>query len=95
MPCSHIKLPDGTVAIVKHARRRYPICQFCKGDWDGEHFGEFGEIRRPATLLCDFVLSKTLGGGWITCDTPVCEKCAKEVAPDTHYCPKHEGAKTP
>ena len=85
MACSHIKLPDGTVAIVKHAPQRFPQCKFChlRFRWDGR--------THPANLLCDFVIGTTLGGDPITCDAKVCSKCAKRVGPDKDFCPKHSG----
>lgn len=43
MPCSYVKLPDGGVAIVKHAKPRRRCCAFCRITWDG--------------LLCDFEVS--------------------------------------
>lgn len=81
MPCSRIKLPDGTVAIVKHAKRRFPRCSFCPVD----------DMRKAcdATLLCDFVVGRTLGGAEITCDLPICAHCAKHVGPDKDFCPNH------
>lgn len=39
MPCTPVKLPDGTVAIVCGRSRRGPSCKDC---------------RAPATLLCDY-----------------------------------------
>jgi hypothetical protein len=83
MPCSHVKLPDGTVALVRHGNRRFPRCRFCN----------VADLHQAcdATLLCDFVLAKTLGGAEITCDTPVCPHCAKHVGPDKDFCPKHGG----
>jgi len=81
MPCSHVKFPDGTTAIVKHGARRLPRCKFCPRSHDAA----------PATLLCDAVIGKTLGGDPITCDAPVCAKCARHVGPDKDFCPKHSG----
>jgi len=77
MPCSHIKLPDGSVAIVKHAAARVPRCKFCHG-----------AFAQPATLLCDFEAARTLGGASITCDARVCRHCARHVG-DKDFCPKH------
>jgi len=37
-----------------------------------------------ATLLCDQPLT-----GGRTCDRPLCERCATEVAADFHLCPQH------
>lgn len=42
MPCSVLKLPNGTVAIVKHARGRRTRCACCPA-WSG--------------FLCDFELA--------------------------------------
>lgn len=83
MPCSHIKFPDGTVAIVKHAAGRFPKCKFCPTR-------RLGRVH-SATLLCDFAVGTTLGGEPITCDVPVCVHCAKRVGPDKDFCPKHSG----
>ena len=41
--------------------------------------------KRPATLLCDAPL-----GDGRTCDAPICTRCALEVAPDVHRCPRHQ-----
>jgi hypothetical protein len=38
----------------------------------------------PAGLLCDY---PTTAGG--TCDRRICSRCACEVGPNRHYCPKH------
>jgi hypothetical protein len=88
MPCSRINLPGGGVAIVKHAAARHPKCTFCptRFRWDGWH--------RPATQLCDEVISKTLGGGEITCDAKICAACAQRIG-DKDYCPKHRKEATP
>lgn len=82
MPCSHIKLPNGTIAIVKHATGRFPLCKFCTLLHDGSG-------ARPAKLLCDFEIGKTLGGEPITCDAKVCERCAQRIG-DKDFCPKHQ-----
>lgn len=74
MPCSVIKLPGGGVAIIKHAPQRFPLCKWCGS--------------RPATQLCDEVISKTVGGDEITCDAKVCVHCAQRVA-EKDYCPRH------
>jgi len=74
MPCTYIKLADGNVAIVRHAKARAPKCRFC---------------FKPSTKLCDAVVGKTLGGEAITCDAPICIDCARQVGPDKDFCPKH------
>jgi hypothetical protein len=84
MPCSRINLPGGGVAIVKHAAARHSKCRFCPTLHDGS-----GAL--PATLLCDAVIAKTLGGGEITCDAKVCTACAQRIG-DKDYCPKHRKA---
>jgi hypothetical protein len=71
-----IKLPDGTVAHICYSgkRRRAKPCKFC---------------RQPSTRLCDFVIMKTLGGGEITCDAPICGACARPIGEDKDLCPDH------
>ena len=76
MPCTTIKFPDGTVAIVRHARVRQPKCQFCP---------------RESSKMCDAVVGKTLGGESITCDARCCTDCARQVGSDKDFCPKHAG----
>jgi hypothetical protein len=93
MPCSHIKLPDGTVAIVKHAKARNPRCKFCPARLARVGRANDGSLESAATLLCDFEVGRTLGGDPITCDAPVCVHCAKRVGPDKDFCPKHQGGK--
>lgn len=83
MTCSIVKLPDGTVAIVKHAKARVPRCRFCLDA------GASPRYAGEATLACDFVLGKTIGGAPITCDARMCSFCARHVAPDKDFCPKH------
>jgi hypothetical protein len=39
----------------------------------------------PGALLCDWKLGKGK-----TCDTPMCQGCAKEVAPEKHLCRAHQ-----
>lgn len=74
MVCSTVKLPDGTVAIVRHAKARAPKCRFC---------------FLTSTKLCDAIVGKTLGGDPITCDAPICNTHARRVGPDKDFCPKH------
>ena len=81
MPCVPFKLPDGTVAIVKMAKQRFPRCRFCPQDRPFDP-------PLPATQLCDGVISKTLGGGEITCDAKVCTRCAQQIG-EKDFCPKH------
>jgi hypothetical protein len=89
MPCSRINMPGGGVAIVKHAAARYPRCKFCQGRLERMGRGlHDGSLIEKATLLCDFEVGKTLGGDPITCDAPVCAKCATRVG-DKDFCPKH------
>jgi hypothetical protein len=81
MPCSHVRFPDGTVAIVKHGAPRFPRCKFCPTLHDGS-----GAL--PATLLCDFEIGRTIGGSPITCDAKVCVRCSRRAG-DKDFCPKH------
>lgn len=47
----------------------------------GQHCAECGAV---SDALCDFPV-----GDGKTCDRPLCEYCAKQVAPDIHYCAGH------
>jgi hypothetical protein len=78
--CRGVKLPGGATAIVCGPKPRYPRCRFCKV--------QDLYLACDATLLCDFVVAKTLGGADMTCDTPVCTHCARRVG-DKDFCPKH------
>lgn len=75
MPCNVVTLPDGTRAIVKMAKRRLPLCGFCR--------------QRPADKLCDFKVPVGDVGHTRTCDTPMCYRCATPVGRDLDYCPSH------
>ncbi len=51
--------------------------------------GELGPHCRTCaapgdSFLCDFPMPKGR-----TCDAHLCEQCATEIAPDTHYCKAH------
>lgn len=51
-----------------------------------------------SAYLCDFPLDGKKRGK--TCSLPICEKCARAMGPDLHYCPVHhaydpEGARLP
>jgi len=53
-------------------------CPFCK--------------RNMATLLCDcpagvVISSADFKAHRLTCDKPICEKCATHIASDTDFCP--------
>ena len=73
MVCSTVKLPDGSVAFVRHSKRTQR-CRFC---------------FLSSTKLCDAIVGKTLGGDVITCDAPICNVHAHQVGPDKDFCPKH------
>jgi len=75
MPCEWIKFPDGTVAIVKHAKRRQQKCRWCS---------------KQSTKLCDFSISSPQQVTHRkTCDAPMCDEHAKPVGPNIDYCPEH------
>jgi len=42
------------------------------------------DCGRVGTLLCDWKV-----GAGKTCDAPICEQHAEQVAEDKHLCPKH------
>ncbi len=73
-PCEHIRLPDGTVFIVKIGKRRMPKCQFC---------------RSPSSRECDYVIGWTLAGEEILCNAKMCAACARQVGEDKDFCPRH------
>jgi len=73
-PCEHIKFPDGSVAIVRFAKRRGKKCAFC---------------HLQATRECDYELGRTLDGRVITCDAPICASCAKPIGENKDLCPRH------
>lgn len=68
-------------------------CRFYKTKYGMVHM-KFGRGAKPpdncrecsgmAGFLCDFPVGKDK-----TCDRPLCDEHAHEVAPDTHYCPVH------
>ncbi|KTC15362.1 hypothetical protein AO391_25520 [Pseudomonas marginalis ICMP 9505] len=60
-------------------KNRKPIGHLC-GDL-GPHCAECGAV---GTQLCDYPV-----GDGKTCDRPVCEFHAAEVAPNVDYCPSH------
>ncbi len=42
---------------------------------------------KPGEYLCDWKI-----GGGKTCDKPICDEHAEEVAEDKHLCPEHQEA---
>ena len=60
-------------------KNRKPAGHLC-GDL-GPHCAECGDV---GTQLCDYPV-----GDGKTCDRPVCEFHATEVAPNVDYCPAH------
>jgi len=81
MNCTHvIKLPSGGTALIYGSAPRAPRCKFCV----------FQYAAGTATLRCDAIVGRTLGGSPITCDRPVCASCAKEIGPNKHLCPAHK-----
>jgi hypothetical protein len=76
MNCTRISLPGGGTAIICGSKPRTPKCTFCYR-------------KNDATLLCDAIVGRTIGGAPFTCDAPVCPSCAKEVGPNLHRCPRH------
>ena len=74
MICTKIGLPSGAFAIVCGSRPPAPRCAFCNA---------------RSTRLCDGERARTLGGGVITCDLPICDAHRQHVDPDLDYCPRH------
>jgi hypothetical protein len=75
--CTRVKLPSGGTAIICGPAAAPRKCSFCYR-------------ARTATLLCDAIVGRTLGGTPFTCDAPICPQCAKEVGPNEHRCPRHQ-----
>ncbi len=50
--------------------------------------GDLGPSCGACGGIADFLCDYPVGEG-LTCDRPVCERHAGEVAPDIHYCPGH------
>lgn len=67
-----------------------PVSCYITDDGAGIICGNLGphcqaaRCGRIGDLLCDFPV-----GDGKTCDRPLCEHHAVEVAPDMHYCPAH------
>ena len=51
--------------------------------------GEFGQHCGACASAGDFLCDFPVGYGK-TCDMPLCERHASEVAPNVHYCPGHQ-----
>lgn len=88
MPCDHVDLPGGGVAIVcRRGRRSAPPSRRCR------------VCDMPDTMvamkLCDGVVdSPEIVDGMqrrrrTTCDAPICVYHALHVEPDTDLCPRH------
>ena len=76
MTCRNVKLAKGTTAIVCTRGQRKRRCR----------------CGETATLLCDFVLYPMPMSNPpkpLTCDKPLCRRCAVSVGPDRDHCPDH------
>lgn len=82
MTCVRLELGGGEIAWVCAHRqvmvRGHGACVGC---------------HAPATLLCDNVEDRGDDRRTVTtCDSPLCSRCATEIAPDRHLCPRHAAA---
>lgn len=78
MICKLVDLGNGVTAIACYRKRRISPCAI-------------PGCATPHAKLCDHpVLRK---GKHATCDMKICDRHAKEIGPDRHYCPGH--AKSP
>jgi hypothetical protein len=79
--CETIKMPDGTVAIVRFSGRRKRKAK-C---W-------ISHCREGSDYQCDFPLNRTLGGDVIrTCDRHLCAGHVHHSAePGVDYCWEHK-----
>ncbi len=76
--CERVQLPGGGFAIIcgGHHRTKRPPCVNCG-------------LR--STKLCDHVVADR-GAGWksVTCDAPICDRCALHVpGKNRDYCKRH------
>jgi hypothetical protein len=77
MPCDHVNL-GGSGVIVCSRGRKPKRCGWCAAE---------------GTLLCDWKVGRRKGSGEPrTCDKPICQAHAQEVAHDKHLCPEHQEA---
>ncbi len=77
MTCEHVKLADGTTAIVcTLGKRKAKPCSVC---------------GKPSTKLCDWVTAQArdFGEQDHTCDKPLCDACAVHSGKNTDFCPDH------
>lgn len=67
------------VICIRGPKPRPRKCGFC---------GRLG----VAELLCDAELERVRyprKDGSTTCDAPICDRCAVQIGPDRHLCPRH------
>ena len=76
MPCSPVKLPDGTFVLVHHEKPRPRACSVCKR--------KTSEYR-----LCDYPVT---GFARKTCDAVLCSACTDRREGNKDYCPLHAAA---
>ena len=82
MPCSPVRLPDGTTVLVHHEKPRPRACSVCKR-------------KTSEYKLCDFptgVRPWGLNQGTKTCDVVLCVSCAVHRGENIDYCPLHAAA---
>ena len=76
MTCESLPLPGGGFAIVCGRSSRLQRCR----------------CGAPATLLCDWILQKSVrprARRTKTCDALLCSACSMSPAPDKDLCPDH------
>jgi len=55
----------------------------------GRHRTRYCACGRASSFLCDWKVKDKKSG---TCDVPICQHHAQQVAPDKHLCPLHQKA---
>ena len=90
MPCTLMKLPNGAVAIVKHAAPRPRACSVCGVKTRDVKLCDY--ILRPAGQVVSELDGMTAHVEAKTCDAALCQSCAVHREPDTDYCPSHAAA---
>lgn len=73
------RLPDGTIYHIKFAPRVKAPAPCAASRDDGT----------PCAVMSDFLCDWKIGPR-MTCDQPLCESHALQVAPDRHLCPAHQ-----
>ena len=74
-----LELPDGGRAMVC-GNKPMKACVICRA--------------AVSAFLCDWQVgdlsTEIAGGGFVTCDAPICDECKVSKGPNVDWCPTHE-----